>query len=252
MSKLKSIAVIFLLTVLSSGYAFPQEVNIIPYLKQIEAGDTASAQSKLASLLRSHPHDPSVLFLKGVLTENGQQAVTIYNTIVNKYPKSKYADAALYRLYSYYYALGLYNAASSFKNKLANEYPGSPYNKISVENIPEKDDTTNEEPAEPAAKIAAKTDTAITEDKIDTAFAEKKDYKYTIQAGAFSVEKNAKSLKKDFEDSGFYSIIKNKIVGGTTFHIVYVGKFVTEDEAKSFLQVINSEFKLEGRVVNLD
>ena len=93
--------------------------------------------------------------------------------------------------------------------------------------------------------IPSENETTTTEQKPD----EKKqiDYKYTIQAGAFSKLENAQSLKKDFQDSGFFSEIKEKVVGGTTFEVVYVGKFVSEEEAKNFLQVINSEFKLESR-----
>jgi len=33
---------------------------------------------------------------------------------------------------------------------------------------------------------------------------------------------------------------------------VYVGEFLSEDEAKNFLQVINKEYKLDGRVVRIE
>jgi hypothetical protein len=36
------------------------------------------------------------------------------------------------------------------------------------------------------------------------------------------------------------------------FHVVLVGKFVTEKEAKDFLQNINSEYSLDGRVVKIN
>ena len=63
---------------------------------------------------------------------------------------------------------------------------------------------------------------------------------------------NAQNLKKDFDDSGFKSEIKDKNVGGTVFHVVYVGEFETEDDAKNLLQVINKEFNLDGRVVRIE
>ncbi len=223
--------IIFFL-ILSAKNLFPQDVDIVPYLKQIENGEKSKVEEKLPDLKKDYPNSPSLMFLDGVLTENGQDAVAIYSKIVDYYPYSKYADAALYRIYSYYYALGLYDTAKKQLDKLKKNYPQSPYIKIAEKKIPSENETTS------------------TEQKPD----EKKqiDYKYTIQAGAFSKLENAQSLKKDFQDSGFFSEIKEKVVGGTTFEVVYVGKFVSEDEAKNFLQVINSEFKLDGRVVNIE
>jgi len=97
--------------------AFPiniiaQEVNIVSYLQQIENGKADEVKNDLIGLKEKYPDDPSVMFLEGVLTENGQKAVVIYQKVVDEYPDSKYADAALYRIYSYYYALGLYESAN--------------------------------------------------------------------------------------------------------------------------------------------
>ena len=78
------------------------------------------------------------------------------------------------------------------------------------------------------------------------------EYKFTIQAGAFSNNTNAKALKKRFEDAGFYSEIKEKIVGGSSFHVVFVGKFLNTDEAGNFLDIINLRFSLDGRIVPID
>ena len=58
------------------------------------------------------------MFLDGVLTEDGQQAVSIYQRIIDKYPNSKYADAATYRVFAYFYALGLYETAEKMRDKL--------------------------------------------------------------------------------------------------------------------------------------
>ncbi|MFO7447032.1 MAG: SPOR domain-containing protein [Ignavibacteriaceae bacterium] len=213
---------------------FSQEVDIVPFLKEIESGDKASAQDHLAQLLEKSPGDPSVKFLKGVLTENGQDAVEIYTDIVKNHPRSKYADASLYRLYSYYYALGMYETSKGYLTRLKKDYPLSPYIKTAEREIPSFD--------EPVITNAGKTgETGVP--KIS---------RYTIQAGAFSNITNARSLISDFKKSGFQTEIGEKTVAGTVFHIVYVGKFETEEEARSFLQVINNEYKLEGRVINLN
>jgi len=223
---------ILFILILPAKNLFSQDVDIVAYLKQIENGEKSKVEEKLPDLKKEYPNSPSLMFLDGVLTENGQDAVAIYSKIVDYYPYSKYADAALYRIYSYYYALGLYDTAKKQLDKLKKNYPESPYIKIAEKKIPSDDEGS---PGEQKPDVKKQID-----------------YKYTIQAGAFSKIENAQSLKKDFEDSGFFSEIKEKVVGGTTFEVVYVGKFATENEAKNFLQVVNSEFKLKGRVVNIE
>jgi hypothetical protein len=229
------IKTIIILLFLSAIPVFPQEVDIVPYLKEIENGEKESARDHLLQLEKKSPGDGSVKFLKGVLTEDGDKAVEIYTDIVKNNSRSKYADASLYRLYSYFYALGSYETAKGYLTRLKKDYPGSPYIKLAAAKIPEKDDVL---PETTSKKIAS--------NEVE------KPYLYTIQAGAFSNAANAAALKKDFEKSGFQTDIKEKNVGGTLFQVVYVGKFITEDEAKSFLQLVNSEFKLNGRVVNIN
>jgi tetratricopeptide (TPR) repeat protein len=222
---------------------FSQDVNIIPYLKQIESGKAEEVRYELTDLKERNPESSSVMFLDGVLTENGQKALVIYQNIVDRYPDSKYADAALYRIYSYYYALGLYESASKKLTLLINNYPASPYINIAKQNqLLISPDIEKEE------------DKAIrygNEQQTPDEYSGGK-YKYTIQAGAFSNRENAQSLQDSFEQSGLYAQLKAKQVAGTTFHIVYVGRFVTNDEAESFLRTINTKFNLTGRVVDIN
>ncbi len=210
---------------------YSQEKDIVSYLKLVEAGAKDSVLQILPELKKSYPNDPSVLFLEGVLTENGQDAVPIYNRVLNDFPKSKYADASIYRLYSYYFSLGLYNTAESFLKRLKEGYPASPYIKLAEREIPAGNEVSSPQELSP----------------VDT-----KDYQFTIQAGAFSNDSNAVSLKKTFEDAGYYSFIKNKSVGGTDFRVVYVGRFEKREEAESFLQAVSSQFELNGQIVPIN
>jgi len=223
----------FISLLLFSSPLYPQEKDIVPYLKLIEGGARDSVLKILPELKNAYPNDPSVLFLEGVLTENGQDAIPIYNRIINDYPKSKYADASIYRLYSYYYSLGLYNTAESFLNKLNKEYPNSPYIKIAEREIPSENEVSASPQELPSDENS-------------------KDYQLTIQAGAFSNDDNAMTLKKSFEDAGYYSFIRKKSVGGSDFSVVYVGRFKKRDEAESFLQIVNKQFDLKGRIVSIN
>lgn len=221
--------------------SFAQDVNIIPYLKQIESGKADEVKNELTDLKERYPESPSVMFLNGVLTENGQKALVIYENIVNRFPDSKYADASLYRIYSYYYALGLYESANKKLSILINNYPASPYINIAKQNQILFNPEIEQEDIVVQTEEDQQTVTEFYDDY----------YKYTIQAGAFSNGENAQSLKENFEQSGFYSEIQEKQVAGTTFHVVYVGRFVTDNEAENFLKTVNTQFNLKGRVVNI-
>jgi tetratricopeptide (TPR) repeat protein len=224
MTKILFLILLLLITV----PLYSQEKDIVPLLKLIEGGAKDSVMQLLPELKKSSPNDPSVLFLEGVLTENGQDAIPIYNRILNDFPKSKYADASVYRLYSYYYSLGLYNTAESFLKRLKQGYPSSPYIKLAEREIPSGNEVSSPQELSP--------------DNTE-------DYQFTIQAGAFSNDSNAVSLKQTFENAGYYSFIKNKSVGGTEFRVVYVGRFEKREEAESFLQAINGQFDLRGQIV---
>jgi tetratricopeptide (TPR) repeat protein len=244
MMKIKSIIIYsFLLVIASSSLSFSQgEYDIVTYLKKIEQGKADEVRKELPLLKKEHPNDPSVMFLDGVLTENAQDAISIYNEILSKYPGSKYADAALYRIYSYYYALGLYDTANSYLQRLKAEYPGSPYLKYTTQiSSSDENDTTNGNDTSLVSKNIS--DTRNDANKIPGQFG------YAIQAGAFSNEGNAKSLQLEFVKAGYYSIVKQKNVAGTIFNVVYVGQYKSEAEAQNNLQVINEKFNVDGRVV---
>ncbi|MCW8817564.1 MAG: SPOR domain-containing protein [Ignavibacteriaceae bacterium] len=216
------------------GELHPQEVDIVPYLKAIENGNVGQAKDALVDLKEKYPDDPSVMFLDAVLKENGQEAVVIYQNIVDNYPKSKYADAALYRIFSYYYALGLYDTAREKLKQLKESYPESPYINIADQNLSALENTEKEE------KSNAKEENKSVPEEV---------YKFTIQAGAFTNLENANNLVSEFENAGIYSRLGEKTVGGTTFHVVYAGKFMKYEDAENFLQVVNSRFKLNGSIV---
>ena len=227
---------LFFNLILSIGKLYPQEVNIVPYLKAIENGNIGEAKEALVDLQEKNADDPSVMFLDAVLKENGQEAVVIYQDIVDNFSKSKYADAALYRIFSYYYALGLYETAQEKLKQLKTSYPTSPYIQVADQNLTALEKSDVKETEIPVEEIKPKV---------------AEDYKFTIQAGAFTNLDNAKKLIGEFEGSGIYSNLGQKIVGGTTFHVVYAGKFEKYEDAENFLQVVNSRYKINGSIVSI-
>jgi tetratricopeptide (TPR) repeat protein len=233
---MKNLFISLIIFSISSGsIAFSQEVDIIPFLKQVEKGEINSVREILPKLKIENPNSANLIFLEGVLTENGQDAVSIYQNFVEKYPDNSFADAALYRIYSYYYALGLYDTASKVLKNLSDKYPESPYIKLAL----------SQEETKQAEDL--QTSTPPKDDKQKT----KKDanYKFTIQAGAFVKNENAQGLKTELEEEGIFCEIKEKNVGGTIFHVVYAGNFQDRKEAEAFLQQLNSRYNLNGRII---
>jgi len=222
--------------ILFSSLLFSQ-ANIVPALKDIEKGDLIGARTKLGTLLGKFPSDPSVNFLDAVLTEDGVEAVNKYTQIFNQHPQNQYADAALYRTFSYYYSLGVYKKADGLLSKLKNEYPNSPYIKAADRTLPSEDiyyksKEANEPESKPIREIVA-------------------EKQYSIQAGAFLNKTNAENLKKKFENDKLYSSIFPKEVGGSLLNVVIVGKFSEREEAEKQLETINKKYKLNGRIVTV-
>jgi hypothetical protein len=227
---------IFILLLIFPSNVLPQDLDITPYLKKIESGNKEEVAGKLPGLKQSYPNSPSLIYLEGLLTEDGEKAFQLYKSLVDKYPNSKYADDAVYRIYTYFYAIDKTDKANFYLNRLKTEYPESPYLKL-IDNVTFQEiSRTKDVKEEPNPKVKA----------VD------KDYKFTVQAGAFTRKENALKLKADFDKAGYSSQVSDKSVGGSLFHVVNVGKFTTDEEAKSFLSIINSKFKLQGWVVKLD
>ena len=221
-----------------------QEVDIVPYLKQIESGDIEKAQKSLEELQAMYPHDPSVKFLDAILTRKGVEALRKYIDIYDKYPKSKYADAALYRMYSYYYALGYYKKAENYLEKLKAEYPGSPYIDAVEKNNPGqtgvfyKETNTADNKSEPP-KPKVKNKPAEVEAN------------YTVQAGAFLSLKNAENLKKQLESEGYPAKITQKEVGGSVLNVLTAGNFSSTKQTDKLLTLLSKKYKLQGRIISL-
>ena len=211
-----------------------QEANIVQYLKAIEDGEVNTAIAGLNELKNTNPNDPSVIFLDAVLTEDGESALTKYQAIYEQHPNSNYADAALYRVFSYYYSLGVYNRAGSLLNKLKTEYPNSPYIRAADRTIPDDVTTAAETTPSPTPQPTA------TNEK----------YNFTIQAGAFLNIENAKNLLNEIRKDGYPGELGTKSVGGSLLNVVTFGHLQTESEAEPLLSYLKNKFDLNGRVIS--
>ena len=219
--------------IIFTSIIFSQSVDIIPQLKMIEEGKLDEVKNELQNLKRSHPNHPDLIFLEAVVTEDGEKSKDLYELIYNNFPESRFADAALFRGFSYYYALGLYKRAENLKERLLKEYPESPYLKNTEREFPEVDEM-------------------IIVDSSPYNIRRNEDMIFTIQAGAFSVFKNADDLKNKFIKNGLVSRITPKKVNDIQLHIVTVGEYKTRVDAEKFLNELQNRYSLKGRVIELN
>ena len=221
------ISVRFLASILLSLFlgvaAYPQtqqpgEPDILKRLELIEKGQADVVRAELPTLMTNFQTHPGVLYLQGVLMTDGNEASKVYQSIVENFPKSEWADDALFRLYQYYYSIGLYKTA---------------------------DQKVAEEPK--AAAPAARTETPTPVSR--PAKGAKPSVVYTVQAGTFSVLQNAEELRARFEKDGYASHIFTIVNNGKKFHKVWVGEFSKEDEARRFSAEIKKKYHINAIVV---
>ena len=110
------IFIIFIFSILSSQ-------NIDLYFSLIDEGELDGVKENLPELLSKFPNDPGVLFLKAVLTEDGEIALRQYQYVLNNFPKSIYAPKSAMKIGEYFYARGLYTQCSSLLKVIPLQYP---------------------------------------------------------------------------------------------------------------------------------
>ena len=209
------------------------EPDIRHRLEMIEKGQAEAVRAELPSLMTNYQNNPGVMYLQAVLTTDGAEAAKLYQNIVDNFPKSEWGDDALYKLYQYYYSIGLYKTADQKLTQLKEEYPYSAY-------AAEKDSVVEE-------KQAVKDKPAVVKPKETV---QKFATNFTVQVGAFSTLQNAGELKAKFEKEGYQSNIFTIVSNGKKLYKVWVGEFQTYDEAKKFNAQIKSKFNLTSIVVS--
>jgi cell division septation protein DedD len=226
----------FILLVMIAPTIFTQRSNSEPdvrrRLEMIEKGQGDAVRAELPTLMTNYQNNPGVMYLQAVLTTDGAEAAKIFQNIVDNFPKSEWGDDALYKLYQYYYSIGLYKTAEQKLAQLKNEYPFSAY---AVEQNPVEE----EKPVEKEKPAVVKPKGSVP--KFATNF--------TVQVGAFSTLQNAEELKAKFEKEGYPSNIFTIVTHGKKLHKVWVSEYKTYEEAKRLTEEIKKKYNLVSIVV---
>ena len=253
---------LFLITLsmlfLPGAPAQDQGPDIERYLARVEKGEADAVRSEISSLLSKYPNNPDVLYLQGVLTTDGTEAVRIYQSIVDNFPKSERAEDALYKVYQFYYAIGLYRTAEIKLNQLKTDYPHSKHVasalRSDAKSLPEeKENPDLQQPTQgnvvqnpPAASQAEKPTLPESEPSHP---AVEEGGPYTLQVGAFSQQVNAEKQKLFFEDLGYTVEVINKVRDSRSLFVVLVGDYGTQDDAKTKGEEFRKKYNINSMTV---
>ena len=72
---------------------------------------------------------------------------------------------------------------------------------------------------------------------------------YTLQTGAFSTVENASTQKSFFEQRGYTVEVTNRVRGGRSLHLVWVGSYATAEEARAALREIRERYNITPIIV---
>ena len=86
--------IIFLISF--SSFLLSQNVDL--YFSLIDEGELDGVKENLPELLSKYPNDPGVLYLKAVLTDDGESALKQYKYILENFSKSTYAPESAMKI----------------------------------------------------------------------------------------------------------------------------------------------------------
>ena len=249
----KIIFLIFFISILSSQ-------NIDLYFSLIDEGELDGVKENLPELLSKYPKDPGVLFLKAILTDDGESAVKQYKYIVKNFPKSIYAPDAAMRIGEYFYARGLYTQCASLLKNIPMKYPRYPQIQRLTDLMINSFNAIGEaDSAKYYALIiksmfpAIETSFEIKDDKLSQVFSFRKKTEsmgpYVVQIGAFSSKENAKRLKLQVNQLGHDVSINEVKSNEKTFFAVRVNRYRSKRKAEEIGKDIKSKLGVNYRVL---
>jgi tetratricopeptide (TPR) repeat protein len=237
-----------------------QSQNVDLYLSLINEGQSKGVLENLPELISKYPKDSGVLYIKALLSQDGDDAIKQYKNIIKTYPNSKYAPKSAMKLGEYYYAKGLYTQSANLLKNIPVKYPR--FNDMqrltdlminSFNAIGEADSAKYYgliiKSMFPAINADINEDNSKLFQVFD--FKKKKSNKgpYVVQIGAFSSKENATRLKLQVRQLGHDVSINKVDSNGKTFFAVRVNSYKSKKKAEDIGKGIKSKLGVSFRVL---
>ena len=240
--------------------SFLQPQNIDLYFSLIKQGELNGVKENLPELLSKYPDDPGVLFLRALLTEDGESAISQYKHILENYSNSKHAPESAMKIGEYFYARGLYTQCASLLKNIPVAYPRYPQMQRLTDLMINSFNAIGEADSAKYYSLIIKSmfptiETGIEtkDNKLSQVFSFRKKTEnlgpYVVQIGAFSNEENAKRLKLQVSQLG-HDVSINKIdSNGKTFYAVRINRYKSKRKAEEIGRNIKSKLGVTYKVL---
>lgn len=213
-------------------------------LDLIHSGGMDRVRAEVSGWLKTSPNDPGVLYLDAYTTQNGDQAVKKYQSLVDRFPDDVWADDALYKVYQYYYAVGLYKTADAKMNQLNQQYPNSIFSQneakpseIGIQKAPAPQPVQIVPAPEEKNESAAPVQAPVTGN-------------FVVQVGVYSQESAAAAQARSLTAAvGRPAMVFQKQSSGKTVFAVAFDGFAEERLAKVFGAELKEKFNIDWYVV---
>jgi len=240
--------------------SFSYGQNIELYLSLIEEGRYEGVKENLQELVSKYPNDPGVLYLKALMTENGEGSIKLYKDILKRFPDSRYAPNSAMKVAEYFYARGLYTQSANLLKNLPVRYPRFNDMQRLTDLMVNSFNAIGEPDSSKYYGLLIKSMFPAIEPNINesnTKLAQVFDFKkktknlgpYVVQIGAFSSRENAKRLKMQVSQLG-HDVSVNKVdSNGKTFYAVRVNRYKSKTKAERIGRDIKSKLGVSYRVL---
>ena len=265
----------------------PAQDHLDALIQDVLHGSRDSAAIYLPTMEQRYPNNPSLMYLKGLLEINGEEAKTIFAKLYNTHPTSEYGDDAVMKVSEYYYAAGLYVQAAIWLKKMPIYYSRSEhieravklflnslivsghkdtaifYSRVFKRQFPhldvdgkinnllldfEKADQAKED-ASKNLKPEVTTTEIMDETPIATFNTDNSHGIYSLQTGAYSIRENAESQKINLIIAGFSARINELYKSQRRLYAVRIGHFNSKEDARKVGVQIKSKLDINTIVI---
>ncbi len=115
--------IIYFFTICLSFLSSQDHIDAL--IQDVLHGSRDSAEKVLPTIELEYPNNPSVMYLKGLLETDGEEAMAFFSNLYNTHPTSDYGDDAVMKVAEYYYVAGLYVQAADWLKKMPIYYSRS-------------------------------------------------------------------------------------------------------------------------------
>ena len=238
-------------------------------------GTRGSAEKALPSIEQEYPNNPSVMYLKGLLETDGEEAMAFFSNLYNTHPTSDYGDDAVMKVAEYYYVAGLYVQAADWLKKMPIYYSRSEhieravklflnslivsglkdtaifYSRVFERQFPqldvegkiydllqdfEKSNQQKEDAKEQTPKSAEPEGIPTKQNNTNGSVGI-----YSLQSGAYSIRENAKFQKNNLIIAGFSARVTELYRNNQVLYAVRIGYYNSKNDAG----IIGSQIKIK-------